>query len=379
MHSKHIRLLHSGALVARANEEGAVDPPAGQFVEADANGQPVRRANAGAGQFPVERANANTIQAAAVAPVLTGYANGYPQDNVDQVVDFFAPGVPVPVIFQYRNPALANELGLDTKDQIGSTGIPQTVHFDPESLVPGQLMFRGLETPFTQQDRVLAGAMLGNTAERERQRRVRHLVGLIRRGRAYRVYAAVQAAAGSATAATIYADQDPFRALRSYFEAVILEAGSPEYVRVCLGYSAFNGFKDHAIANGAAAGLRRDLTLAEIAAHFGIPAANIMVSWHQVVATAQGRTAAKSVLIGADQMYIFACRPNPSEEDNSWIKTFRLEGDGGSFEVYSHEPHPLYEMLGVTYWDLVKETNAGSDAAKRLALTFSDDDAPSEA
>jgi hypothetical protein len=270
---------------------------------------------------------------------------------------------------------MANELGAEPDDRIGAAGLPQTIHADPESLVSDQLRFRGLETTLTEQDRQLAEAMLGNSADRERQRRIRFLVGQIRRGRAQRTYELVQSNAGSATPLTVYTDQDPYKALRSYLEAVILEAGSPAYVRVCMGYQVLSGFKDHPLANGVVAGLHHDVGVGEIASKLSLPEENVMVSWHQVVTTKQGRSAAKSVLIGADQVYIFVCRPTPDEEDNSWLKTFTLAGQesmDGPFEVYTHTPHPLYETIGVKYWELLKNTNSNASAVKRLSLTFAD-------
>jgi hypothetical protein len=361
-----------GPLVARAN--GTPTP----FRVLDASGRllPRPQATGSDGQpYPALRANAITAQAAAVSPLLSGYANGYPADNVDEVVAFFAPNVPAPVLFQYRNPAMANELGAEPDDRIGAAGLPQTVHVDPESLVSDQLRFRGLETPLTEQDRQLAEAMLGNSADRERQRRIRFLVGQIRRGRAQRTYELVQSTAGSATSLTVHTDEDPYKALRGYLETVILEAGSPEYVRVCMGYQVLSGFKDHPLANGVVAGLHHDVTVGEIAGKLSLPEENLMVSWHQVVTTKQGRSAAKSVLIGADQLYVFVCRPTPDEEDNSWLKTFTLAGQesvDGPFEVYTHDAHPLYENIGVKYWELQKNTNTSASAVKRLALTFSD-------
>jgi len=381
-----IRTRFGGPLTARANEDtpdtgvdgGDAPSLAGDFQVLDAAGKPIGMASAATGAggqpFAAMRANAVTAQAAAISPLLTGYANGYPADNVNQVVEFFSPTVPTPVIFQYRNPALANALGMEPKDQIGATGVPQTVHPDAASLTSGQLMFRGLETPFTEQDLRLAEGMLGNTADRERQRRVRFLVGTLRRGRAYRTYQLVQSTAGAATGLTIYTDQDPYKALRSYLEAVILEAGSPEYVRVCLGYQTLNGFKDHPLINGVGAGRHHDVTEAEIASKLGIPAKNLLVSWHQVCETKQGKTASKTVLIGATQMYIFVCRPTPDEEDNSWLKTFTLTGqaDGdGLFSVYTHDPHPMYEQIGCSYWEKMVNTNTAANATKRLAVTFS--------
>lgn len=370
------RTRFGGRAVERANEEPAPSL-SGEFRVLDAQGRDMGMgtvAGEGDGRYAVVRANAITAQAAAVSPLLTNYANGYPQDNVQEVVNWFAPQVPVPAIFQYRNPALANELGTVTNDQVGYTGEPQIVGIDPESLVPGQLIFRGLETSFTQQDRTLAAAMLGNSAELERQRRIRFLLGQVRRGRAARVYAAVAAAAGAASAVTIYKDDDPYKILRTYLQNAILEAGSPEYVRICMGYSNEAGFQDHPLLNGVTAGQRRTVTMADIALGLGIPAANLRTSWHQVVTTAQGRTAAKSVLIGGDQFWIFVCRPNPSEEDNSWMKTFTLAGQGNGqdpFSVYTYEPHPLFERMGLSYWELLKVTNSNTYAVQRLALTWS--------
>lgn len=376
-----LRTRFGGVLTPRANEEPAAgaDPAPGAFAVLDPHGRPA--APAGEPGFEVARANAVAAAGGTVSPLLTGYANGVPQDNVSEVVNFLAPSVPVPVVFQYRTPSLSDQLGLEDKDQVGYSGVPSTVYPDSDSLVPGQLLFRGLETPFTEQDRRLADAVLGNSAERERQRRVRFLVGAIRRGRAYRTYAAVAAAAGAATDLTIYDDNDPFRELRAAMNAVILEAGSPAYVRVLMGYSVLAGFQDHPLVNGASGGLIREVSLGMIATKLGIPEANIMVSWHQVVTAKQGKTASRAVLIGADQMYVFVCRPTPSEEDNSWMKTFNLAGQGGvndPFDVMSFQPHPLYEKILVSYWELLKVTNSNANAVKRYAVTFTAGSEPSE-
>lgn len=371
-----MRTRFGGRPVARAHAEPAPSL-SGEFRVLDAAGRPIGMGSIGSdaqGAHAVFRANAVTAQAAAVSPLLTGYANGYPQDNVQEIVDWFAPQVPVPAMFQYRNPALANELGTVTNDQVGFTGEPQIVAADPESLTAGQLIFRGLETPFTAQDKALAAAMLGNSADQERQRRVRFLLGQIRRGRAVRVYTAVAAAAGAATGVTIYKDDNPFAVLRTYLQNAILEAGSPEYVRICMGYANEAGFADHPLLNGISAGQHRVVTVEDIARGLGIPAKNIKTSWHQVVVTAQGRTAAKSVLIGSDQFWIYVCRPQPTAEDNSWLKTFTLAGQGSGndpFAVYTYEPHPLFERIGLSYWELLKQTSAATYAKQRLALTWS--------
>jgi len=366
-----IHTLYDGNLVSRANEEAA-PIPSGQFRVLDAQGREVGMGNAMAGPdgtpYVAMRANAVTALAATVSPVLTAYANGYPQDAVDDVVNFLAPPVPAPAMFQYGVSSLANDLGEMSKDQIGASGIPSVIQEDPTSLTPGMLLFRGLETPFTEQDRIFA-MIPGSSPDKVRTRKTKFLVGTIRRGRAYRTYSAVAATAGSATAVTIYTDENPYKKLRSYLEAAILEAGSPAYVRILMGYSNLSGFMDHPLANGVAAGLHHDVTVGEIASKLGIPAANLMVSWHQITTTAQGKTAAKSVLIGADQMYIFVCRPTPDESDNSWLKMFTLD-TGSLYEMYTHFSHPLVEMIGSKYWEKLINTNTNTSAVKRLALTF---------
>ena len=393
---------HGGRLVSRANEDvpagGAADPAGGadaplalqgQFRVLDAHGREIGLANAERGAdgapFAVMRGNAVTAQGTAINQALTAYANGYPADNVGDVVNHFAPSVPVPLLFSYVAKDLANELGAEDADKIGATGEPSVVHMNPESRIAGQLLYRGLETPFTSQDQTIAGSMPGNSIERERQRRTRFLLGITRRGRALRTYALVQASASTATGVTIYLDQDPIKDLRDYINAVILEAGSPEYVSCCMGYAVLNGFQDHPILNGTALGYRNDLSLEQICSKMGLRPANCLVSYHQVVTTAQGKSAAKSTLIGSDQLYLHVCRPQPTEDDNSWLKTFSLAGTGAG--AAGSDPFSVYnynllgrggERIGLDYWELQKRTNASANAFRRLAITFANSNTPSE-
>jgi prepilin-type N-terminal cleavage/methylation domain-containing protein len=366
-----INLRHGGPLVSRANEDTGATP---QFEILDAAGNSLGMAGqveGNAGQYQVSRANATTMSAATISPELTAFATGHPPQAYEALLEHFAPFVPAPVIFQYRAKALANQMGSETRDEIGASGVPSVVYIDPESMVDARLMFRGLETPFSEQDRQMA-TIPGNSVEMERQDRVDFLLQNISGGRAVRTYAAIQAAAGAATAVTIYTDADPFKALRTYLEPVILEAGSPMNVRIVMGYQVLNGFKDHPLANGTGAGLRQGVTDAYIAEQLGIPQANIMTSWHQVVESKQGKTQSKSVLIGATQMYIYVCHPTPNRNDNSWLKTFTLNTtpDAGNLQTYTHNPHPMVEMIGTKYWELLKNTNAATNAKKRLAITF---------
>lgn len=347
--------------------------PAVQIL--DAGGAPVSMPNAGldASGQPLQavRANAATAAGAAIHTPLTSFATGFPQEPVDELVDFFAPFVPVPLWYQYRAKALANQLGATDNDAVGPSGDVGRVVMDSESMVSDKLIFRGLETPFMYYDQQLASSMPGNSMEMERETRTEFLLGEIRRGRAYRVIQSIAASAKSPTSVTIYADDDPFAVLRDYVNAVKVEAGGPAYMRAVLGYDAFSGFQDHPVLNGTSAGVSRDVPPAMIANRLGLPEASIRVSWHQFVTTKQGKSASKSDVVGNLDLWLYVCHPQPNRNDNTWLKTFGLQSpQGGMMEVYTYNPTPNAEQIGARYFEKVTNTNTASNAAKRLQLTF---------
>lgn len=330
------------------------------------------------------RAHAATASAATVDPILTDLATGYPMREIDEVMEWFMPETPVPLKFQYRAKVMQNVLGGTKNDQIGATGEARVIVPDPESLVAAELIFRGLETPITLWDEQAAAAGLGTSVAMLEAERAEFLIKQIRNGRVMRFVDVMNTAAGAATAVTIYTDQNPYQQLRTYLDAVILEAGGPQNVHVVMGYSTRNGFSDHPKLNGVADGQWHPVPDSSLATGFGIPESNIHVSWHQVVATKQGRSASKSVLLAADSFYVYVRNARPSREDNSWMHSFVLRGGigngrtaatvtgrSGPIEMYRTPRGSNAYRLGGRYFDLQKATNTATNAKKRLTITWS--------
>jgi hypothetical protein len=66
---------------------------------------------------------------------------------------------------------------------------------------------------------------------------------------------------------------------------------------------------------------------------------------------------------------IYGCQQNANQDDPSLIKRFTMQEQGQSFWVYTYNPHPLVEKVGIAYWECIKTTKF--DGAVRLVVAFS--------
>lgn len=376
MHIKPYR--HSrftGPVVVRANEADSSQggAPDNEVTFYDADGNVCELPNAGQFQLlPADgaRAHASSASALMTNQRLTNFSSGLPNTPIDDLVDFLAPRVEVPIMFDYVIRDKSSERAVLQSDLVGADGMPPVVVRSDDATTSGKLLNRGAETPFTWYDQQIAAGNPGDSVERQRQRRTRFVLNAIRRGRASRVVAAAAAAAGAATVVTIAADADPIAAFKTYIALVAAEIESREYVRVLMGDDTWNSLTDHALLVGGTNYPRQDVTEAKVATMLGIRPENFKVSLHRAETAKQGKTSSRDTILGGNQVYIYGCYQQPDEDDPSFLKTFNMRMSGeGWYEVYIWPLGPHGERIGVRYFELVKATN--SSAVQRLAVTFS--------
>jgi hypothetical protein len=313
--------------------------------------------------------NASTALAAAPLQRLSTFAVGYPSDNADAVAQFIAPYVPAPIKFDYQVNPLANAFVGVEDDGIGANGLPMVIRGDAKSTVSATLQWRGLETPFTEFERQIAGSIPGGSVQMEEDERMQLLVESTRRGRLLRIIAAAAASTGGATAKTWNSSADPIYDLRAEIKTIANVAGGRQNVRILFGSDAFEVISNHATLKGGVQYAQQVVDEAYIARLLGLPVGNVMISYVQVVSSKQGKTTTKADLLTGGDLYLFGCVPTPNRQDGSFMKTFAMQMAGGYYGAYSWQPHPNVTNLGLSYYERIAVTNA--TASKRLAVTAS--------
>jgi len=314
-------------------------------------------------------ANASTAGANLQNQSLTSFVQAFPNDPMDDLVNFLCPPVPTGLKFEYFVRGKANAMGEASGDLNGVNGLPAVVSPDPASTESGMLVAHGLEFPFSQGEADMADATPGWSSEQELQDRLAWLNGLVRRGIAKRVLAAAATAAGSATSLTLGAAVDPIQAFETHIQTVADEMGGREYVRILLGSTAYSILKFHAKLAGGTNYAYMSNGLKRLADLFELPHENVRVSYHQVLTSKQGKTAASGRILTAAQTYVFGAHSRPNKRDRSFMKRFFMNTNGAPMWVYDYEPHPMQQRRGLAYYELVKATN--TSAVKRLTLATS--------
>jgi len=344
------------ASVVVTDRAGTVLVPAGNAAPANA-------------AVPVAQ-NASNALATVPDVRLTSYAVGYPTDELERVQQFIAPMVPAPLKFSYLVRSKANAYGTVADDVVGVNGLPALVQPDAASVVERTLQFRGLETQMSDQEVVAFNATPGWSGDMEWQDRIGELMDWVRRGRFQRTMAAAVATTGGATSKTWNAAANPISDLRAEIKTIAKLAGGKQNVRLLFGCDAWEIMVDQAKLAGGTSYPYQVVDEAVIARLLGIPAANITVTYLQVVSSAQGVTTTTSTdLLTAAELWIFAASSNPNRRDPSFIKTFFMQYNGAPYYVYQFKPHPLFERRGLAYYDYISVTN--SAAVKRLTIASS--------
>jgi hypothetical protein len=364
---------YGGISVCAANEDqpAGAEPPAA--VAAGNAG--LKILDASGRELPVASRDGSTIRLGNASAALGGmqhqqlstFAVGYPTDQVDAIAQFLAPYVEAPVLFSYAKNGKANAYLATEDDAIGIGGLPAVILPDAKTIAEARLQWRGLETQMSDYERQIAGAIPGGSVQMEEEERIQLLVDATRRGRLLRAITLAAAAAGGATAKTWNDAANPIKDLRGYIDTVAQEVGGPQNVRLLFGSSAWNIMIDQAKLAGGANMPYQIVDKARVAQILGIPAANIEVSYLQVVSSKQGKTTTTAALLTAAEIYIFGCTATPTRRDASFMKTFAMKQGAGWYGVYTYQKHPLVTGYGLNYYELPAVTNA--TAVARLSIS----------
>jgi hypothetical protein len=378
-----------GILVPRAHEDAAagdaatgdaVDPNGQVVVDAgtegetaEARAQAASAAQAGA-LANVTRANAAASTKNAYAQTLSDYIQGFEVQDYMDLVNFMAPEVRAPFVFRYRVRNLANAFAIVENTGFGINGRPQIVRFDQDSMVTAQLQSHGLMTWLTKDEMDLANSDPQWGTNNEVNERTSELRMADRRGLLARVLSLFATTAGAAEALTWDATTNPITKLRTEIARVALAGGSRSGVRVVFGADAWEIVANHALLRGTGTNYpQMAVTMARIAELCGLPEANFKVSYHEVLSSLQGKTAAKTHAFTAAEVYVYWTSQSPTRNDNSVVKRFVGPYNGQDLWAFqygiSDGSDPFRENMGFCYRELLSATNGS--AVDRMTISES--------
>ena|GEM_PF-5288841 len=317
---------------------------------------------------------ANASVALATAPVqrLTTYVNGLPIQPVEQLSNFLAPRVDAGLVFDYEVMDQDNQFAKIEDDVVGLNGLPGVVHWDPDSTTQKQLQFRGVETPYDHSAQQLDASIPGRSTAQGEQRRVRRLRAAIERGRLARIVSLI-GDTGSASDIDFSSDNDPISAIQDEIHDLLATCPVPrQYVRILFGSSGWKTLTQHAYLTGGGNFARQMVTRQQVADFLELPAENIQVSYVQAATSKQGKTAAKSVMVGGTTVLFFVSAPNAQDDgDASFAKTFSMRLNGQYMYAYRNTTHQALNVynVGLAYYEATAITYTNGLVRRTVSTT----------
>lgn len=352
----------TGTPAAAAAVPGAVDP-ANVAIGGLGNAS-----TSAPGGRPLALANANTAFAGALNQRLSAFAMGYPADDVDALINFLAPRVESPLVFEYQVDPDSNVLAAVKDDGVGASGKPGVIRADAKGKVQASLQMKGLETFLTLTEMMVADSMPDWGRMKEKQEKVAWLHGARRRSKAQRLFALI----GTVLTAnptqkedvTFGANDNPVAIVKARIKAVASVCGSRNDVRVLFGADAIDAFSGHAMLAGGGNGIpTQAVTMQRIAELLGLPVANIQVSYNQVY---DDSTKKRVNIFGESDILVFSARQNATRNDPSFLKDFWGKLNGMELWVYEYNAHPSTDNFGEAEFEHLAVTMSG--ALRRMTV-----------
>lgn len=290
----------------------------------------------------VSVANASLFDSSHLSEALTNYAVGYRDTSgLDEALEFFAPGVPVPRKFEYLTFDNEDAFEADTDDE-RAIGEDFKLVKQNGKLELGKTANRGLKI-IVDEDEV-------DGDPNWKERKVTQLLMRIKRNKLIRAIGMLRAAAvNTAVTWDASAGKDPDMDATDMLIRGADQSGMMAN-RVGYGHTAWaKRIKSHRAQDSAGGAASAGLTLDQLADFLAVDEA--------FIAKSRVQNGASKDQILSNEVFSFLAQSGLGTEDPSNIKGFYTMLDGGQYRVYEERIGSKFTAITVEHYDLTKITS----------------------